>query len=147
MYSSKFKLALHWLLIAIGFYIFWGFSYLILAKFSSAEISRFLHSKESIWSQLTAADIFWYVIFIFGIALGCYVIKLCVKYSPNDKVAAILYTLLIISSVAIFVDKLLESTTFLHIIPHIVINIAFLIPMGQVFFKADDKVPETKSES
>lgn len=144
MFLSKFKLALQWLLITIGFYIFWVFNYLILAKFASTEISRFLHSKESIWSQLTAADVFWYVMFVFGIALGIFVIKICLKHSPYIKIAAICYALLIVSSVVILADKLLETTTFAFIIPHIVINIIFLIPVVQVFAKADERMLETE---
>ena len=139
MYRSKFKLALHWLLITLGFYIFWVFSYLILTKFATSEVSRFHHSKENIWSQLTVSDIFWYVMFVFGLGLVTYVIKLCLKYAPNRRIAALLYAILIVVSVAILVDKLLETTTAPYIIPHFIINIIFLVPLGYAFFKIDRK--------
>lgn len=142
MYKSKFKLALHWLLITLGFYIFWVFSYLILTKFATSEVSRFHHSKQSIWGQLTAADIFWYIMFVFGVALVTYVIKLCIKYAPNRRIAALLYTLLIILSVGMLVDKLIETTTFLYIIPHFIINIVFLVPIAYALFKANGKVED-----
>ena len=143
MYTSKFKLALHWLLFTAGFYIFWLLSYLILAKFAISQFSRFQHTKDGFWSQLTAADLFWYAMFIFGVAIAIYVIRLFIKYAPNRKIAAMIYALLIILSVVILLDKLLDTTTGYYILPHVLINITFLVPIIYSFFKRDGKTEET----
>ncbi|WP_316814668.1 hypothetical protein [Pedobacter nyackensis] len=135
MYTSKFKLALHWLLITIGFYLFWCLSYLILAKFALSQFSRFNSSTGKIWSEITASDIFWYALFIFGIAIAIFVIRKLIEYSPNPKIAAIIYATLIIVSVGVLVDKLLETTALFNVIPHVVINLAFLIAIAVAFFK------------
>ncbi len=146
MYTSKFTLTLKWLLFIIGFYIFWALSYLVLAKFALSQVSRFKYSKESIWAQLTASDIFWYAMFVFGIALVIYVIRKLISYSPNRKIAALIFGVLVIVSVSILVDKLLETTTFLNVIPHILINTAFLVPMGILFFQADRRQEENEDQ-
>lgn len=146
MNTSKLKLALHWLLFVVGFYLFWGLSYLILTKFALSQVSNFVSNTGSIWSQITATDIFWYVMFIFGIAVVIYVIRLFIKYAPNVKIAILIYAVLIIASVAVLVDKLAESTTALKLMPHIVINLAFLVPMALMFFKGYENKNTTDSE-
>jgi hypothetical protein len=143
MYTSKFKLALHWLLFTAGFYIFWLLSYLILAKFAISQFSRFQHTKEGIWSQLMAADLFWYAMFVFGMAIAIYVIRLFIKYAPNRKIAAVIYALLIILSVVVLMDKLLETTTGYYILPHVLINIVFLVPIVYSCFKRNEETEET----
>ncbi|MNL17586.1 hypothetical protein D3C87_1386880 [compost metagenome] len=66
------------------------------------------------------------------------------KYSPNRKIAAVLFAVLIIISVAILLDKLLETSSGFSIIPHILINLAFLISIIYFFFKAEK--PGIKNE-
>ena len=144
MYTSKFKLLLHWLAIVIGFYVFWALSYLVLTKFAVSQFNRFQYIKQSIWAELTASDIFWYVMFIFGVSLVIYVIQLLMKYSPNRKIAAVLFVVLIIISVAILLDKLLETSSGFSIIPHVLINLTFLISIIYFFFKAEK--PGIKNE-
>lgn len=144
MYTSKFKLLLHWLAIVIVFYVFWALSYLILTKFAVSQFNRFQYTKQNIWAELTASDIFWYAMFVFGVALVIYVIKLLMKYSPNRKIAAILFAVLIIISVTILLDKLLETSSGLSIVPHILINLTFLISIIYFFLKAEK--PAIKNE-
>jgi phosphoglycerol transferase MdoB-like AlkP superfamily enzyme len=146
MDTSKLKLALHWLLFVVGFYLFWGLSYLILTKFALSQVSSFQSNTGNIWSQLTATDIFWYVMFIFGIAVVIYVIRLFINYAPNVKIAVLIYAVLIIASVAILVNKLAESTTVINLMPHIIINLAFLVPMAMMFFKGDENKNTTDTE-
>lgn len=146
MYTSKLKLTLHWLLFIAGFYLFWALAYLVLAKFAIAQFSRFKNSEGNAWTQLTATDIFWYAMFVFGIAISIFVIGVFIKYAPNRKIAAVIYALLIIASVSILIDKLLESTAFYLIIPHILINIAFLVPIGLAYFKNPELINEEESE-
>lgn len=146
MNTSKLKLALHWLLFVVGFYLFWCLSYLILTKFALSQVSRFEHNTGNEWSQITANDIFWYIMFIFGIGVVIFVIRLFIKYAPNVKIAVLIYAVLIIASVAVLVDKLAENTTVLNLMPHIVINLAFLVPMALVFFKGDENKNTTDTE-
>lgn len=73
-------------------------------------------------------------------------IRLFIKYAPNVKIAILIYAVLIIASVAVLVDKLAESTTALKLMPHIVINLAFLVPMALMFFKGDENKNTTDSE-
>lgn len=133
--SSKLKLTLHWLLFTVGFYLFWALSYLVLAKFALAQFNRFSYARGSILSEITASDIFWFAMFVFGIAVCIFVIRKLIQYAPNRKIAAAAYAILMISSVGVLLDKLLETATIIDILPHIVINIAFLIPMIMIFFK------------
>jgi hypothetical protein len=142
MYTSKLKLTLHWLLFTAGFYLFWGLAYLVLAKFAISEFNRFKHTEGNVWTQLTATDIFWYAMFIFGIAISIFVIRVFIKYAPNRKIAAAIYALLIIVSVGVLIDKLLETTTFYLILPHIIINVVFLVPIVQTFFKEPEIIYE-----
>lgn len=135
MYTSKLKLTLHWLLITIGFYLFWAVSYLVLAKFALSQFNRFGYSKSSIWSQLTASDIFWYALFAFGIAIVIFVIRKFIQYAPDTKIASIVYAVLIILSVGILVDKLSETTTLLNIIPHLIINLIFVVAIAITYLK------------
>lgn len=142
MYKSKLKLTLHWLLFITGFYLFWGLAYLVLAKFAISEFSRFKNSDGNAFAGLTATDVFWYAMFIFGIAVSIFVIGIFLKYAPNRKIAALIYAILIIVSVGILIDKLLETTTFYLILPHILINIAFLVPIALAFFKGPEVINE-----
>lgn len=137
MYTSKFKLTLHWLLITIGFYLFWAFSYLILAKFALSQFNRFSYETQSFWSQLTASDIFWYALFIFGMAIAIFVIRKLIQYAPNRKIAAIIYAILIIISTAILVDKLAETSKSYTLIPHILINLVFVTAIAITYFKKE----------
>lgn len=126
MYTSKFKLILHWLLITIGFYLFWGCAYLILTKFALDEFNRFTYKTSGFWSKLTASDVFWYALFIFGIAIVIFVFRKFLQYSPSPKIAALIFSALIIVSVGILLDKLLETTKLFNNLPHIVINLVFI---------------------
>jgi|GEM_PF-2472698 len=146
MYTSKLKLTLHWLLFTIGFYLFWALSYLVLAKFALSQFNRFSYAKGDIWSQLTASDVFWFAMFVFGIAICIFVIRKFIQYAPNRKIAAIVYAVLIIGSVAVLLDKLLETGTMFDILPHVIINIAFLIPIVMVFFKKESHYLEEDKE-
>ncbi|SMD18389.1 hypothetical protein [Pedobacter nyackensis] len=146
MNTSKLKLALHWLLFVVGFYLFWGLSYLILTKFALSQVSSFEHNAGNIWSQMTATDIFWFVMFIFGIAVVIYVIRLFIRYAPNVKIAVLIYAVLIIVSVAVLVDKLAETTKALNLMPHVIINLAFLVPMAMMFFKGGENKNTTDLE-
>ena len=141
MYTSKFKLALHWLLFITGFYILWGLAYLVLTKFLLSQFNRFADQTESIWAQLTASDVFWYAMFIFGLAIVIYITRKFIQYAPNQKVAAMIYGLLIVVSFGIFLNELLETTTVLHIIPHLIVNLAILIPILITFFKKQTVIP------
>ncbi|WEK21552.1 MAG: hypothetical protein P0Y49_10425 [Candidatus Pedobacter colombiensis] len=146
MYASKLRLTLHWLLFITGFYLCWGFAYLILARFAIAQFNRFKQNNANEWSQLTSTDLFWYAMFIFGVAVAIFVIKIFIKYAPNRKVAILIYASLIILSVLVLVDKLLETTTFFNILPHIFINIAFLVPIIIMFFKAPEKITDQEAD-
>lgn len=138
MYTSKIKLTLHWLLIIVAFYVFWALAYLVLAKFAMTEISRFSYvTEKSAWSQITASDIFWYAMFIFGIAISIFVIKKAMQYAPNPKIAALIYAVLIILSVGVLMAELLKTDKFVSAIPHLVINAVLLIPIVARFFKKD----------
>jgi hypothetical protein len=137
MYTSKLKLTLHWLLIVVAFYIIWALAYLVFVKFAMSEISNFSNASGSIWSVITAADIFWFVMFIFGIAVTCFLFKKAIQYSPHPKIAAAIYILLVVLSVGTLVLKLLETSTMIQILPHLVINGVFLIPMLSALFKKD----------
>lgn len=137
MYTSKFKLLFHWLGILIGFYVFWALSYLVLAKFATSQLNRFQYARQSLWSELTASDIFWYVMFIFGMTLVSYVINLLIRYAPQRKIAALLFAVLIVASVALLLDKLLETGSGVSIIPHIFINAVLLISIAYTFFKTE----------
>lgn len=139
MYTSKLKLTLHWLLFIVGFYLFWALSYLVLAKFALSQFNRFSDVKGNILSQLTASDIFWYAMFVFGIAICIFVIRKFIQYAPNSKIAAVVYAILIIISAGVLVDKILETGTIFDILPHIIINITFLVPIAIVFFEKDGK--------
>jgi FlaA1/EpsC-like NDP-sugar epimerase len=146
MYTSKLKLTLHWLLFTVGFYLFWALSYLVLAKFALSQFNRFSYAKESIWSQLTASDIFWFAMFAFGIAITIFVIRKFIQFAPNTKIAAIVYAILIIGSVVVLLDKLLETGTVFDILPHVIINIAFLIPIAMTFFRKEEVDQEENEE-
>lgn len=126
MYTSKFKLILHWLLITIGFYIFWAFSYLVLTKFALEQFNRFSNGTSGFWSKLTGSDLFWFALFIFGMAIVIFVFRKFIQYAPVPKIAALVYTVLIAASVGILLDKLLESTAFFYTLPHIVVNLVFI---------------------
>lgn len=145
MYKSKFKLTLHWLLITIGFYLFWSFSYLILAKFALSQFSRFSYATGKIWSEITASDIFWYAMFVFGIAIAIFVIRKLIQYSPKPRIAAIIFAVLIVVSVGVLVDKLLETSTWFNILPHIIINGIFLVAIVITFFKKD-RITDSEDE-
>ncbi|MDR6782118.1 glucan phosphoethanolaminetransferase (alkaline phosphatase superfamily) [Pedobacter africanus] len=144
MYTSKFKLLLHWLGIVIGFYVFWALSYLILAKFATSQFNRFQYTKQSLWTELTASDIFWYIMFIFGIILTIYVIHMLIRYSPHRKAAALVFAFLIVISVGVLLDKLLETSSGFSSLPHIFINAVFLISIVYAFFKAEQ--PPVRNE-
>lgn len=138
MYTSKLKLALHWLLITVAFYIFWALAYLILVKFAMSQMDKFSYSTKSIWTQITASDIFWFAMFIFGMAIVIFVIKKAMQFSPNSKIAALIYAILIILSVGILVNKLMETNSNMDILPHLLINGVFLVPLVLKFFKKDN---------
>lgn len=135
MYTSKLKLTLHWLLITVAFYIFWALAYLILVKFAMSQIDKFSYSSKSIWTQITASDIFWFAMFIFGMAIVIFVIKKAMQFSPNAKIAALIYAILIILSVGILVNKLLETNSNIDMLPHLIINGVFLVPLVLQFLK------------
>lgn len=137
MYTSKLKLTLHWLLIVVAFYIIWALAYLIFVKFAISEISNFSSANGSIWSQITGADVFWFLMFIFGIVVTCFLFKKAVQYSPHPKIAAAIYILLVVLSVGTLVVKLLETSTMIGILPHLIINGVFLIPMFNTILKND----------
>lgn len=136
--SSKLKLTIHWLSITIGFYLFWALSYLVLAKFALTQFNRFSYIKGNIFSQITASDIFWFAMFAFGIAITIFVINKLIQYAPNRKIAAIVYAVLITGSTGILLDKLLETGTVFDILPHVVINLTFLIAIAMAFFKKEE---------
>ena len=144
MYTSKFKLLFHWLGIVTGFYVFWALSYLILAKFATSQFNRFQYTKQSLWTELTASDVFWYIMFIFGMILTIYVIHMLIRYAPHRKAAALVFAGLIIISVGVLLDKLLETSSGFSSLPHIFINGVFLISIVYAFFKAEQ--PSVRNE-
>lgn len=144
--SSKLKLAFHWLLFTVGFYLFWALSYLVLAKFALTQFNRFSYVKGNIWSEITASDVFWFAMFIFGITITIFVIRKLIEYAPNRKIAAIVYSLLIVISVGVLLDKLLETGTLFDILPHFIVNLAFLISIGMMFFKKEERYTEGDEE-
>lgn len=144
MYTSKFKLILHWLAIGLGFYVFWAFSYLILAKFAISQVNRFQYTKQSIWLEITASDVFWYILFILGMALVTYIISLLIKYAPNRKIAAFLFAILIVASAGVLLDKLLETSSIFNVLPHVFINLVFLISI--IYISLKRKVPVVANE-
>ena len=146
MYTSKLKLTLHWLFIVVTFYIVWALAYLIFVKFAMSEISNISNAPGSIWSVITAADIFWFVMFIFGIAVTCFLFTKAIQYSPHPKIAAAIYILLVVLSVGTLVLKLLETSTMIQILPHLVINVIFLIPMLSALFKKDKPLYADENE-
>jgi len=146
MYNSKFKLVLGWSLFIIVSYIFWLFAYFILAKFALSEISSFRYGNISISEALSLGNIFWYLVYIGGIALCMYVIRLFIVKSPAPKSAALIYAALIIISEAVLLKGLLDSTPLINIFPHIVINLCFLFGIIITYFKHGDAVLKTQAD-
>lgn len=138
MYTSKLKLVFHWLLIVVAFYIFWLAAYLIMVKFAISEVDSLKYNSGSIWTQITASDIFWFAMFIFGMAVVIFGIKKAMQYAPNPKIAALIYALLIVISVGVLVNRLLETSTLVDVLPHFMINGVLLVPIVLRIFKKDD---------
>ena len=136
MYNSKFKLILGWSLFIIVSYIFWLFAYFVLAKFALSEISSFRYGNISVSEALSLGNIFWYLVYIGGIALCMYVIRLFIVKSPAPKSAALIYAALIIISEAVLVKGLFDSTPIINLFPHIAINLCFLFGIVITYFKS-----------
>ncbi|SMC59470.1 hypothetical protein [Pedobacter africanus] len=135
MYNSKFKLVLGWSLFIIVFYIFWLLAYFVLAKFALSEISNFRYGNMGLSEALSLGNIFWYLIYIGGIALCMYVIRLFIVKSPAPKSAALIYAVLIVISEAVLVKGLADSSPMINIFPHIAINTCFLFGIIFTYFK------------
>lgn len=135
MYNSKFKLVLGWSLFIIGSYIFWLFAYFVLTKFALSEITNFRYGNTGISQILSLGNIFWYLLYLGGVVLCMYVIKLLIVKSPAPKPAALIYAALIIISEAVLIKGLFDSTQIINIFPHIAINLCFLFGIVFTYFK------------
>lgn len=129
MYRSKLKLTLHWLLIIVAMYIFWALAYLIFVKFASSEFNSLIRSPSDFWSEINASYIFWFVIFVFGIFVVQFVLKKAARYAPYEVYGALIFTILVMISVAIIVVSLIIDKRSIDTVPHLVINGLFLIPL------------------
>jgi hypothetical protein len=136
MYQSKFKRFLVLSVLTIGFYIFWCFAYYILARYGQSEWSTFMRDKAAFWKGFKAGDIFWYLIYLGGIALSMYFIYLFVIKSPMPKIAAIIYGILLIASEGYFLTALSASNS-IKVIPHVAINVCFLAAIVIGFFSKE----------
>lgn len=146
MYNSKFKLVLGWSLFIIVSYVFWLFAYFVLAKFALSEISNFRYGNIGLSEALSLGNIFWYLVYICGIALCMYLIRLFIVKSPAPKSAALIYAALIIISEAILVKGLYDSTLIINIFPHIAINLCFLFGIIITYFKYKDATLKTQAD-
>ena len=146
MYNSKFKLVLGWSLFIIFSYIFWLFAYFVLAKFALSEISSFRYGNIGLSEALSLGNIFWYLIYIGGIVLCIYVIRLFIIKSPAPKSAALIYAALIVISEAVLVKGLADSTPMINIFPHIAINTCFLFGIIFTYFKHGAAALKTQAD-
>lgn len=85
---------------------------------------------------------FWYAMFIFGAAIVVYVTRLFISYAPNKRIAALIYLLLILVSLVILLDKLLDTTTGFYIIPHLLINSIFVVAIIVYSFFKREKIED-----
>jgi hypothetical protein len=135
MHNSKLKLILSWALFIIGSYIFWLFAYFVLAKFALGELSSFRYGGANFYETLNLSNIFWYLLYIGGLVLCTYIIKLLIVKSPAPKPAAVIYAVLIIVSETVLVKGLSATTSGINILPHILINLCFLLGIVITYFK------------
>lgn len=135
MYNSKFKLIFGWVLFIIGSYIFWLFAYFVLTKFALNEISALRYGSGNFYDAITLGNIFWYLLYIGGLVLSMYIIRLLIVKSPAPKLAAVIYASLIIVSEAVLVKGLSSNTSGINILPHIIINACFLFGIIITYFK------------
>lgn len=127
MYTFMIKLIFIWILFIIGTYIFWIFSYFVLVKFALGEINEFNFTDGSIYKHISLSHIFWYLVYVGGIALCMFMMKQLVVRAPNPKLAATIYTVLITISAVVMIKALAQTANISHIMPHIFINACFLI--------------------
>jgi hypothetical protein len=139
MKTSKFKLLLIWALFITGTYIFWIFSYFVLVKFALGEINELQYAAGNIYQSLSLNSVFWYMLYIGGIGLCMLALKQLVLKAPSPKLAAIIYGLLIVISAGILINQLVRTVNIIHVLPHIIVNVCFLIAIviPSVKFNAD----------
>lgn len=136
MDNTRFKLILYWFLYIIGFYFLWAVTYFISARYLVREISRYRSLEDSILSNVTIGDIFWYFIFLAGVGLVTLVFRLMIEKAPNSRIAALVFLLLIVASVAFLLIDQSHAFHGYQIIGHIIVNLILIIPMLIALFQA-----------
>lgn len=146
MDTSKLKLVFIWALFIIGTYIFWILSYFVLVKFALGEINELKYTAGSIYQVISLSNLFWYLLYLGGIALSMFAIKQLVVRAPNPKIAAAVYAVLIAVSATVLIKELASKVNILHILPHIIVNLCFLIVIVVTYIKFNSATKRLQQE-
>lgn len=126
-----------WILMIIGFYLFYVFTYLLLVRSMLSQLSTFLSAPASFWSNLSGGDLFWYSTYVLCWLIVLYVITQFVTYAPQRKVAALIYAALVLISLVIMLVALPVDNKLL---PHLFINGSYLTVLLLSFWKKPNLV-------